>query len=951
MFNTVRQNVNLLQHIADDLDQGIVECGTNTYRLEDDATIGCPFCSHKDCFKLFYDENAPADATYHCFSCSKHGSVIDWYAERKGVEALEATKELAKLYNVQLPNNYSPIQEVFDLAARYYQTCLLETCNVPQVKLGKMTPLEYQLNIRKHKQETIEKFQIGWSDGGLVEYLSGLGFDDELLLESGLISKRTNKDFLPFGVFIYPHKVNGKVSHFTFKDPSKKLAYQLPNKFVLNGHEFYGQDTIKGKDTVFVCEGENDLLSVIEADDFPPDAGVIATIGSISGSQIDWIRDNLSGCEVVTLFDPDEAGNKYREKLQRIARNVKGMRQLIAHETSDIDEILKAGESLGKVLETAKTLATPAPVPTAADLLSRIPTTQTTESTESEEDSSDSGADDCSVIARRNCYYKVKYNKEAEPTFFRISDFTIKLNGVHIKEDGERHREVVITKRNGKKTEPFFLTSANKVGLGPFKTLVANAADGMFKGTDHDLADMWTLIEKDPVPEVYETRIVGWNEKLRSWVFRNIMVTSTGDVIRPDENGVFWIAGQTTGIKPESLTEGVRDSTDIPALDTSLSKEETDELLVNILKNLSRNIGDVGNALILLGWAKACMFSHWVNSEIFPFLYFWGSKGEGKTTLIKWLAKFYGIGTEGHTAVRMIGSAVGLMRKAEYYSSLPLLIDEMRADQDTERHIALFRTFYDKTSRSVAANNTFGVRTQRIRSCFAFIGEDQVEDPAFKERCVSIRVPVSGRETTETYHWMEENKHLFSNIGYKWILESCGPQRDLVKDAVGTFDKELVANGCTKRNSKHWAMVGYFGNEIAKEFCPDFDFKSFLVKASRADAETQREESTLATFFNQVEMLRAEEDSPISNEVMMVEGNKLHIWFIQLFRFINKDSRSGFPFSRKAVTEALKDEPYFVHGTSSTRVQMGLSGEKRAVITLDLSKAPEFVKSAAGYGG
>ena len=87
---------------------------------------------------------------------------------------------------------------------------------------------------------------------------------EEIILATGLLSKK-GTDFLPSKVFIYPHKVRGRVSHFTFKDPLKQKEYQLPNRYKLNGHSFYNSDSISNNTPVIIVEGENDLISVKEA--------------------------------------------------------------------------------------------------------------------------------------------------------------------------------------------------------------------------------------------------------------------------------------------------------------------------------------------------------------------------------------------------------------------------------------------------------------------------------------------------------------------------------------------------------------------------------------------------------------------------------------------------------------------------------------------------------------
>lgn len=953
MFTTTKQQINLLQHISNDTGRSIVECGTNTYQFDDDQTAGCPFCNHHKCFKLFFDENIPADATYHCFSCAAHGDVISWHSVRKDLTQAEAVRDLAKIYDIHLPTNYNPIQDLFNLAAEYYHNCLMDACDRPQTVLNKMTPKQYQVEVRKHKEDTLKRFKVGWSDGGLVHYLEGLGFEQELLMDSGLMSKRTSKDFFPANVFIYPQTVDGKVSHFTFKDVTKRLEYQLPNKAVLNGHQFYGQDTIKDKDVVFICEGENDFLSMVESEDFPKDAGAIATIGSISGEQLKWIEERLAGKTVITLYDPDDAGNKYREKTTRVTKTVAKLLQYLPPNEQDIDEYLKNGKTLTELLETQTPIQSAAKAPSATDLINRLNagfSAETVDGIEGDVELQSEDPNDLTVIDRGGCYFKMKYDKDGVPNFMRISDFVLEVLSVFIRDDGERIREVVLHKHGGKTFGPFYVTSANKVNVQSFRNLVANVADAAFKGGENELADVWSLIMlKSKIKEAKEVRVVGWNDDVNAWVFRNVVLTKAEEV-KPDEKGIFWLNGGQRGIRPASINETSIDGSDIPYLETSLSQDESKELLAAVLDNMFKNLNSLGTALMMVGWTKAVMYSNWIHSNrTFPFIYLWGSKGEGKSTVVKWLQQFYGIGESACTAVKMLGSTVSFIRRSAYYSSIPMIVDELRSDNETERHYSLFRSLFDRTGRTISGGDGFSVKTQQTRACFAFAGEDAILDPALNERTLSLRIPAFGRETKETYNWMEANKHMFSNITYYWLKDALAKDVGELQQEISEYEKALVEQGCTKRNSKNWASVAYFAESIAAEFFPDFDFRKYVLEAAADAAKTQKEESTVANFFQQVEMLRGEEDSPITNEVMQISGNKLHIWFMQLFRLVSKDSRQGFPFSKKAVMGAIMDEPYYIAGPENNRMQMGISGDKRSVVTLDLDKAPDFIKSAVGY--
>ena len=494
MFELIKSKVDLLTFIINQLGVDLKMAGEDTYAIENEEDYGgCPFCHHNGCFKIKYEEAVPEAAFYHCFSCETHGSVIDWYMQKEKLTAVESARRLTKEYNIDLPNDYSPIQEIFNTAANYYITCLNESGNVPQVKLSKMTPKEYQTRVRKHSIGTLQRWGIGWSDGGLVDFLEALGYEEELLLESGLKNKKTGKDFLPSGCFIYPHSIGEKVSHFTFKDPEKKLAYQIPNKHVLNGIEFYMQNQAKFP-TVIIVEGENDALSVFEHNHKFGEIGVIATIGQISGSQLEWLRTNMEGKNIITMFDPDDAGDKYRIKVEKLRGFFKSLIHVYPPNGKDIDDLLTNGEKLDDIIKSCqiKVEVQAPPGQTKKELFnektallsdsksentSEKPRETSNDDTEQELESED--PENKNFLSDGKRYFKVKW-KEGQPQYIPVSNFTAELKNVYLTEDGDRIRELVITRADGYQSEPVLINSETKTSLRNFRTFLARAADADF---------------------------------------------------------------------------------------------------------------------------------------------------------------------------------------------------------------------------------------------------------------------------------------------------------------------------------------------------------------------------------------------------------------------------------------------------------------------------------------
>ena len=1024
MFNTIKSQVPLLEVIKKDTGLTFKQTGQNYVIENEEEQGGCSLCGHKDCFKVKVESEEDLNGFFHCFSCEAKGDVIAWRSAFKKITLAEAARELASEYKISLPNDWSPVQHLFAAAARYYENCFWDTCNKPYSELSKKTPSEYQKETRGHSETVLKEMHVGWSDGGLIDYLDSVGFDAEVIDASGLKSAKTGKDFFAPGLFMYPQLVRGRVSHFTMKDPSKRLTYQLPSKFTLNSWAFYNQDSLKNSNTVFIVEGENDLLSCMDSGKVP---SVIATIGQLSGSQLEWMREALSTKNVLTMFDPDDAGWKYRVKVEKMRKYFKNLAHVLPPEGKDIDDHLRGGADIEalikanlvkvdvnmfgkedvkpvaidipwdnptKVVETPVTVVSEAVVLegtveapiedversetavatvdsfqatlAASGLSTKTDVDVVTEKVQAEsvdEDDEDGFSTDGSVVQRKGAYWRVKF-KEGEEIITQISDFTIHMSNVFLMEgsgnngDEGRRREVVIHRQDGYRSDPIMVNDDTKVNLRPFKVLMARAADAFFRGSEDELSKVWTIVnQKSPSAEVRIPRIVGRNETYSSWIFRNKMITDSGDIIDPDENGIFWRNGRVQGIRPESLSKdeggASGDRSDIPALFTDITKAEVAELLKGVIENVGKNLNSLGSALTMVGWTYSSVYSNFIfdMNKGFPFLFFWGVNGQGKSTVAKWISQdFYGINGYGSTSVPNLRSGVGWARKSEYYASMPLFVDEVRSDEDTKQYLGVFRSYYDREARTMGVKEAFGVKTVRPRAVFVFNGEDQFEDPATRERCIPIRIPVKDRELQESYRWMEAHKHLFTGILYYWILEFAETMRspekkEALKKELRELDKELMAAGCSQRVSKNWAVVGVFGMRLCAEHVPDFDYKGYLLKAAQGEAVYQKSDTTLSQFWELVEGIMAQENSSITDKHIVREGNKAHIWFPEVFRAVKDETRGKFAFSKNAVLSAIREEPYYV--SNDKKISVGLDGVRRLVMTLDLEKAPDSIRNIA----
>ena len=158
--------------------------------------------------------------------------------------------------------NYAELRRLHSIlteAARFFHTTLTEP-------------------IREHLQrhygftnETIEQYQIGFAPTDkqlLKKHLTAKGYDLADINKTSLLGKYDDSFFQRQIIFPYWHQ--GLVKYFigrqTEETPNWKTGKyeKLPVTDIIKNDFFYGEDSIRGKDVVYVTEGVTDCLAALQ---------------------------------------------------------------------------------------------------------------------------------------------------------------------------------------------------------------------------------------------------------------------------------------------------------------------------------------------------------------------------------------------------------------------------------------------------------------------------------------------------------------------------------------------------------------------------------------------------------------------------------------------------------------------------------------------------------------
>ena len=271
----------------------------------------CPFHNEKSpSFSVSQDKQI-----YKCFGCGEAGNVLTFVMKNRNLNFIEACKVLAEKANIRLDlgnGEESKVVKKKELlykvnveAARYFFS------NLQRDKNSK----EYFAN-RGIKEITIKRFGLGYAKDGwqnLRTHLKRKGFNDELMLEAGLVlksQKGTIYDRFRNRVMFPVFNSKGNVIGFGGRvlDDSKPKYLNSPETLVFQkGTNLYGLNfAIKHKNEeryFIIVEGYMDLISLHQYGI----TNVVASLGTaLTTNQARLLKRYAD--KVIISYDADFAG-------------------------------------------------------------------------------------------------------------------------------------------------------------------------------------------------------------------------------------------------------------------------------------------------------------------------------------------------------------------------------------------------------------------------------------------------------------------------------------------------------------------------------------------------------------------------------------------------------------------------------------------------------------------
>ncbi len=333
----------------------------------------CPFHGEKSpSFSV-----SPSKQFYHCFGCGVSGDAIKFMTEYGGMTFIEAVKDLAQQYGLQVPeDDVSPQDRARAAQVREQQatlTSVLEKAGLAYIKHLRNAPraIDY-LKGRGLSGEIAKTFGLGYAPEGWRALASVFpDYNDPLLVESGLVitgepgeenaqgeAKRYDRfrDRIMFPI----RNVKGECIGFggrVLGDEKPKYLNSPETPVFSKGRELYGlfeaRPALREHGYALVTEGYMDVVALAQLGF----ANAVATLGTACTS--DHVQKLFRFTEsVVFSFDGDNAGRRAARKALDaalpFATDVRTVKFLFLPQEHDPDSFIREHGTEGFAAAVAK---------------------------------------------------------------------------------------------------------------------------------------------------------------------------------------------------------------------------------------------------------------------------------------------------------------------------------------------------------------------------------------------------------------------------------------------------------------------------------------------------------------------------------------------------------------------------------------------------------------------
>jgi len=256
----------------------------------------------------------PKKGMFYCFVCHEAGNVFSFFMKKLGMDYPTAVREAARRAGITIPERgpmgpdpREPLFQAVATAADWFARQLREA---PEANIARQ-----YLASRDVSMETAEVQGLGYAPRGtaFLDAMKGLGLQEKVLLEAGLLVKRDDGTVVPRfrGRLLFPiHDLRGHVVAFSGRilgegEPKYLNSPETPvfhkGQLLYNLHA--AKHAMRKAERAILVEGQFDVLRVTLAGL----EEVVAPLGTgLTDDQAVLLQRHAP--HVILLYDSDDAG-------------------------------------------------------------------------------------------------------------------------------------------------------------------------------------------------------------------------------------------------------------------------------------------------------------------------------------------------------------------------------------------------------------------------------------------------------------------------------------------------------------------------------------------------------------------------------------------------------------------------------------------------------------------
>ncbi|MCI6242255.1 MAG: DNA primase [Lachnospiraceae bacterium] len=308
----------------------------------------CPFHNEKTAsFSV-----SPGKQMYYCFGCGAGGNVFTFLMQYENYTFAEAMEALADRAGIELPKQEMTSEQKREADKRTVLLAINKEAAKYYYRLLRSPRGQHAYEYFKKRElsdETMQKFGLGYSDqysDDLYRYLRKLGYEDEILKESGLVGideRRGGHDKFWNRAMFPIMDIHNRVIGFggrVMGDGEPKYLNSPETKIFDKSRNLYGLNIARTtrKPQLLLCEGYMDVIALHQAG-FD---NAVASLGtSLTSGHASLLKRYTK--EVYLTYDSDGAGVKAALRAIPILKEVGITTKVINMQPyKDPDEFIKA---------------------------------------------------------------------------------------------------------------------------------------------------------------------------------------------------------------------------------------------------------------------------------------------------------------------------------------------------------------------------------------------------------------------------------------------------------------------------------------------------------------------------------------------------------------------------------------------------------------------------------